>query len=246
MPVAKIAKVTFTSADRVRDVIHNFNTDGFDSLYPEYRGGRPKIFTCRNAGRSRRSPSPSRPSTACRFDLEPGQTGRLPGRRGVVEPDGVLCPTSSACSPSSPPRATVGRARRTAQGPRPGAAAPSAGGRHQPARGQASRRLRPGPGQARRRRTPGSATGPQPNLEFAYTPTNAIEPTCGASTGMADSRCVKTRYPAGRPAVQAGDGREIGCLSGEHRLDTLCRVASQVVHGGACDEAPDFLQFTRP
>jgi transposase len=45
MPVAKIADVTFTSADRVRDVIHNFNTDGFDSLYPKYNGGRPKTFT---------------------------------------------------------------------------------------------------------------------------------------------------------------------------------------------------------
>ncbi|NKY73849.1 IS630 family transposase [Rhodococcus opacus] len=45
MPVAKIADVTFTSADRVRDVIHNFNRDGFDSLYPKYKGGRPKTFT---------------------------------------------------------------------------------------------------------------------------------------------------------------------------------------------------------
>ncbi len=34
--VMKIAEVTFTIADRVRDVIHNFNTDGFDSLYPKY------------------------------------------------------------------------------------------------------------------------------------------------------------------------------------------------------------------
>ncbi len=45
MPVAKIAEVTFTSADRVRDVIHNFSNDGFDSLYPKYSGGRPKTFT---------------------------------------------------------------------------------------------------------------------------------------------------------------------------------------------------------
>ncbi|MFK4540453.1 transposase [Streptomyces tendae] len=45
MAVAKIAEVSFTSADRVRDVIHNFNTDGFDSLYPKYKGGRPKAFT---------------------------------------------------------------------------------------------------------------------------------------------------------------------------------------------------------
>lgn len=45
MPVARIAEVSFTSDDRVRDVIHNFNTDGFDSLYPKYKGGRPKTFT---------------------------------------------------------------------------------------------------------------------------------------------------------------------------------------------------------
>jgi transposase len=44
MPVARIAEVTFTSADRVRDVIHNFNADGFDSLYPKYAGGRPRTF----------------------------------------------------------------------------------------------------------------------------------------------------------------------------------------------------------
>ncbi|PJJ04201.1 winged helix-turn helix protein [Streptomyces sp. 2333.5] len=45
MSVAKIAEVTFTSADRIRNVIHNFNTDGFDSLYQKYKGGRPKTFT---------------------------------------------------------------------------------------------------------------------------------------------------------------------------------------------------------
>ncbi|MGJ6970056.1 helix-turn-helix domain-containing protein [Streptosporangium sp. G11] len=45
MAVAKIAEVTFTSTDRVRDVIHNFNADGFESLYPKYKGGRPKTFT---------------------------------------------------------------------------------------------------------------------------------------------------------------------------------------------------------
>jgi transposase len=45
MEVNKIAEVAFTSPDRVRDVIHNFNTDGFDSLYPKYKGGRPPTFT---------------------------------------------------------------------------------------------------------------------------------------------------------------------------------------------------------
>ncbi|GAA1543993.1 hypothetical protein GCM10009730_61390 [Streptomyces albidochromogenes] len=44
MAVAKIAEVTFTSPDRVRDVIHDFNADGFEALYPKYKGGRPKTF----------------------------------------------------------------------------------------------------------------------------------------------------------------------------------------------------------
>jgi transposase len=29
----------------VRDVIRNFSADGFSSLYPKYRGGRPPKFT---------------------------------------------------------------------------------------------------------------------------------------------------------------------------------------------------------
>ena len=45
MDAAGIARVAFTSEDRVRDVIRNFNTDGFSSLYPKYRGGRPPKFT---------------------------------------------------------------------------------------------------------------------------------------------------------------------------------------------------------
>lgn len=45
MSVPQIAGLAFTSEDRVRDVLHNFNADGFDSLYPRYRGGRPPVFT---------------------------------------------------------------------------------------------------------------------------------------------------------------------------------------------------------
>ncbi|MDA8263900.1 MAG: IS630 family transposase [Actinomycetota bacterium] len=45
MDVAQIAKVAFTSPDRVRAVLHNFNADGFESLYPKYAGGRPPTFT---------------------------------------------------------------------------------------------------------------------------------------------------------------------------------------------------------
>ena len=45
MGAIAIAKVAFTSEDRVRDVIRNFNADGFSSLYPKYRGGRPPKFS---------------------------------------------------------------------------------------------------------------------------------------------------------------------------------------------------------
>src|SRR5450631_6356 len=45
MDVGQIATVAFTSEDRVRAVIHNFNADGFDSLYPRYAGGRPPTFS---------------------------------------------------------------------------------------------------------------------------------------------------------------------------------------------------------
>ena len=45
MDAAATAKVAFTSEDRVRDVIRNFSADGFASLYPKYKGGRPPKFT---------------------------------------------------------------------------------------------------------------------------------------------------------------------------------------------------------
>jgi len=45
MDPTEIAGVTFTSPDRVRDVIRNFNADGFDALYPRYRGGRPPKYS---------------------------------------------------------------------------------------------------------------------------------------------------------------------------------------------------------
>jgi transposase len=45
MDVPAIAKVAFTSEDRVCDVIGNFNADGFSSLYPKYKGGHPPKFT---------------------------------------------------------------------------------------------------------------------------------------------------------------------------------------------------------
>src|SRR3954471_5291344 len=45
MSSIRISEVVFTDPDTVREVIHNFNRDGFDALYPRYRGGRPQTFT---------------------------------------------------------------------------------------------------------------------------------------------------------------------------------------------------------
>ncbi len=45
MDVPAIAKIAFTSEDRVREVIHNFNADGFESLAAKYSGDRPPKFT---------------------------------------------------------------------------------------------------------------------------------------------------------------------------------------------------------
>jgi transposase len=44
MSATAISEVVFTDPDTVRDVIHNFNRDGFDALYPRYKGGRPHTF----------------------------------------------------------------------------------------------------------------------------------------------------------------------------------------------------------
>lgn len=76
----------------------------------------------------------------------------LPGLLAAVGPDAQRPPGRvRAAGPSAPSRAAVGRARRTAQGPRPGAQAPPAGDLHPPARSPAPvRRLRPRQRQALR------------------------------------------------------------------------------------------------
>ena len=45
MDVPAIARIAFTSQDRVREVIYNFNSNSFESLDPKYAGGRPPKFT---------------------------------------------------------------------------------------------------------------------------------------------------------------------------------------------------------
>jgi transposase len=68
-------------------VIHNFNTDGFGSLYPRYRGGRPPKFTLpqrRETKKIAKSKQAGRAGPAI-LDLEPVEAGGVPGRRGVVD-----------------------------------------------------------------------------------------------------------------------------------------------------------------
>ncbi|HEX4019104.1 MAG TPA: IS630 family transposase [Frankiaceae bacterium] len=44
-PVPQIARMWLTDDSHVRKVIHEFNEQGFDSLRPDYRGGRPRRIT---------------------------------------------------------------------------------------------------------------------------------------------------------------------------------------------------------
>jgi transposase len=85
MDVQAIAKVAFTSEDRVRDVIRNFNADGFGSLYPGYKGGHPPKFTL-GQRREIKKIAKSRPAGhGLPLNLEPGRASGVPGGRGVVD-----------------------------------------------------------------------------------------------------------------------------------------------------------------
>ena len=44
-PAPQIARMWLTDESHVRKVIHEFNEEGFDSLRPDYRGGRPRRIT---------------------------------------------------------------------------------------------------------------------------------------------------------------------------------------------------------
>ena len=67
MSVPRIAGLAFTSEDRVRDVLHNFNATGSSRCIPATRADTRRCSRWPSGGRSRRSPSPGRPSTGCRF-----------------------------------------------------------------------------------------------------------------------------------------------------------------------------------
>jgi hypothetical protein len=97
MDVAAIAKVAFTSEDRVRDVICNFNAGGFSSLYPKYRGGRPPKFTL-GQRREIKKIAKSRPAD---HGL-PFSTGAWPSWRSSWWPRGWSTTSATrACAPCS-------------------------------------------------------------------------------------------------------------------------------------------------
>ena len=50
MSATKVSEVVFTDPDTVREVIHNFNRDGFDALYPRYASGAGDVHAAPAAG----------------------------------------------------------------------------------------------------------------------------------------------------------------------------------------------------
>ena len=81
MDVAGIAKVTFTSPDRVREVINNFNEDGFESLYPKIRRWPPADLhpAATSADQEDRVVATHRSWVAV-LDVELIEVGRVPRR----------------------------------------------------------------------------------------------------------------------------------------------------------------------
>ncbi|MEV0735258.1 helix-turn-helix domain-containing protein [Streptomyces sp. NPDC050549] len=116
MPVAKIAEVAFTSADRVRDGIHDFNADGFEALCPKFGDGRPRTFAL-----------PERRENKKTAKSKPAERGLPSSTRSPAKPVGFLVAagwsTTSAtracasCPNREPPSPTAGDLHPTAQGP---------------------------------------------------------------------------------------------------------------------------------
>ena len=103
MDVAQIAKMAFTSPDRVREVIHNFNDDGFDSLGPEVLG-RPttEVHPARAPGDQEDRPVAVRSTTTCPF-----RPGACPSWPSSSSPRGWSTTSATrACACSSERRAS--------------------------------------------------------------------------------------------------------------------------------------------
>jgi len=83
MGVPTIAKIAFTSEDRVREVIHNFNTDGFDPGRSTPRSPAEVHPSERQAIKRWRFPSAG-PQPAL-LDLEPSKLAEFLVAEGVVD-----------------------------------------------------------------------------------------------------------------------------------------------------------------
>ena len=106
MNVAAIAKVAFTSEDRVRDVIRNFNADGFGSLYPKYKGGHPPKFTLgqrRDGAHEQAAALLARDPAAHAALDDPAGAARL--RRAGAREQATALASRAAAHPPSAPRA---------------------------------------------------------------------------------------------------------------------------------------------
>ncbi len=127
MDIPAIARVAFTSEDRVRDVIRNFTADGFGSLYPRYRGGRPPKFTLPQ----RREIAKSKPaehalpfsawslSKPAEFLVAEGVVVSEPGEPGVIFCMDEFGPLSLQPRPGRQWAAVSGKAREPGRAPRP-------------------------------------------------------------------------------------------------------------------------------
>jgi hypothetical protein len=65
-PAGQIARMWLTDESHVRKVIDEFNEEGFDSLRPDYRGGRPAGSRPPSASRWWRWPVPAPIRKGCR------------------------------------------------------------------------------------------------------------------------------------------------------------------------------------
>jgi transposase len=99
-PAGQIARMWLTDESHVRKVIHEFNEEGFDSLRPDYRGGRPRRITSEERKRviavaGARPDTQGVPLTRWSLDrlswwlgeqgteISPSHLGRLPAEAGL-------------------------------------------------------------------------------------------------------------------------------------------------------------------
>ena len=107
---------------RVRDVIHNFNADGFDSLHPRYRGGQPPKVTLPQRREVKKlaksSPAGHGLSKLAEFLVAEGMVDDISheGLRVLLREEGVTFQGRRTGSRGRLPRGTSQGRRRTARG----------------------------------------------------------------------------------------------------------------------------------